>query len=72
MQEESKLDWKPNAHKCRDRESKPGLIGAKRGIRCADLLPQLLWSLKMNCGQGSNQDPRDLESNAQPFWSIAD
>ena len=35
------LDWKPNAHKCRDRESNPELIGAKRGkIRCANLLPQ--------------------------------
>ena len=37
---EASLDWKPNAHKCRDRESNPGLIGAKRGkIRCANLLP---------------------------------
>ena len=37
---EASLDWKPNAHKCRDRESNPGLIGAKRGkIRYANLLP---------------------------------
>ena len=33
------LDWKPSAHKCRDRGSNPGLIGAKREkIRCANLL----------------------------------
>ena len=37
---EASLDWKPNAHKCRDRGSNPGLIGAMRGkIRCANLLP---------------------------------
>ena len=36
---EASMDWKPNAHKCRDRESNPGLIGAKRGkIRYANLL----------------------------------
>ena len=40
---EASLDWKPNAHKCRDRESNPGLIGAKRGkMRCANLLLQAL------------------------------
>ena len=38
---EASLDWKPNAHKCRDRELNPGLIGAKRGkIRYANLLPR--------------------------------
>ena len=36
---EPSLDWKPIAHKCRDQESNPGLIGAKREkIRCANLL----------------------------------
>ena len=41
---EASLDCKPNAHKCRDRESNPGLlIGAKQGkIRCANLLPRRL------------------------------
>ena len=39
---EASLDWKPNAHKYRDRESNPGLIGAKREkIRYANLFPQL-------------------------------
>ena len=34
------LDWKPSAHKCRDRGSNPWLIGAKQGkIRCVKLLP---------------------------------
>ena len=33
------LDGKPNALKCRDRQSNPGLIGAKRGkIRCTNML----------------------------------
>ena len=37
---EASLDWKPNAHKCRDQESNPELIGIKRGkIRYANLLP---------------------------------
>ena len=37
---EASLGWKPSAHKCRDRGSNRGLIGAKRGkIRCANLLP---------------------------------
>ena len=31
---EASLDWKPNAHKCQDRESNLGLIGAKRGQIC--------------------------------------
>ena len=37
---EASLDWKPNVHKCPDRESNPGLIGAKRRkIRYANLHP---------------------------------
>ena len=28
---EASLDWEPNAHKRRDRESNPGVIDAKRG-----------------------------------------
>ena len=28
---EARLDWKPNAHKCRDQESNLGLISARRG-----------------------------------------
>ena len=40
---EAGLNWKPNAHKCRDPGSNPGLIGPKRGkIRCANPLP-LTW-----------------------------
>ena len=27
---EASLDWKPNARKCRDQESNPGLIGKAR------------------------------------------
>ena len=42
---EASLDWKPNAHKYWDRESNPGLIGAKREkIRYANLLPLLSFS----------------------------
>ena len=38
---EASLDWKPNAQKCRDRESNPGLIGAKRGRYAT--LTCLMW-----------------------------
>ena len=41
---EASLDWKPNAHKCQNRGSNPGLIGAKRRkIRYANLLPH--WDM---------------------------
>ena len=38
---EASLDWKPDVRKYRDRESNPGLIGAKqKKIRYANLLPK--------------------------------
>ena len=40
---EASLDWKPNAQKCWDRGSNPGLIGAKqRKMHYANLLPKNL------------------------------
>ena len=40
---EASLDGKLNAHKCRDREYNPELIGAKQGkIRYANLLPHVI------------------------------
>ena len=60
---EASLDWKPNACKCRDRESNPGLIGAKRGkIRCANLLPYLL-SVK-----GCAENPIEIRLRIPKVW----
>ena len=45
---EADLDWNPNAHKCQDRESSPGLIDAMQGkIHYANLLPQVSLSLML-------------------------
>ena len=38
---EASMDWKPNVYECQDRESNPGLIGAKQGKICyTNMLPQ--------------------------------
>ena len=44
---EASLNWKPSAHKCRDRGSNAGLIGAKQGkihVRCPNLHPRVVIS----------------------------
>ena len=41
---EASLDGKPNAHKYRDGESNPGIIGAKQGKICdANLLSKFTY-----------------------------
>ena len=47
---EASLDWKPNAHKCRNRELNPGLVGAKWDkIRYTSPLPLLHLSVEEYC-----------------------